>query len=117
MTKPGGIQPHEHIPTDETKWKVVGFTCAGYDQEDIAKYLRISVDTLQRHYADQIDKAKMEKIDEISGVAYKLAREGNEKMIMFILNMQGKWAAYKRPEASEDKDIQTSLMQKLIDKL
>jgi hypothetical protein len=57
----------------------------------------------------------MEKISEISTNAYSLARNGNEKMIEFVLKTQGKWS-YAKPE--EDKKSTTdTLLEKLIDKL
>lgn len=117
MAHNGGFQPHEHVPTLESRAKVVGFTCAGYTHDDISKYLGISDETLRKHYRDELDKAKMENIVEISGIAYKRAREGSEKMIEFILRHQGKWAPYKSPEDIEKDKKQTSLMERLMDKL
>lgn len=117
MGHDGGKQPTEHIPTLESRAKVVGFSCAGFPQESIAKYLRISDDTLRKHYPDELDQAKMDKIEFISTNVYKLAAEGNEKMMEFVLKCQGRWSYAKPPEESEKDKQQMTLMEKLIDKL
>lgn len=117
MSHDGGVQPHEHVPTLETRAKVMAFVCAGYTQEHIARYLRIHADTLRKHYPDELDKAQMDKIGELSNSAYKRAIEGNDKMTELVLRTQGRWANTKPPEENEKEMKQISLMEKLIDKL
>lgn len=112
----GGVQPHAHVPTLETKAKIIGFSCAGFTQEQMAKYLKISVDTLVKYYSDELDQAKMEKISQISSNVYKQAMEGNEKMAEFVLKTQGRWS-YAKPPEDDKKSTTDTLLEKLIDKL
>lgn len=105
-----------HQPTEVTKAKVIGFTCAGFTQEEVAEYLNIDVKTLYKYYRKELDEAKFEKIGEISDVAYALARQGDVKMIEFVLKCRGRWSYHKPPE--DDKKSSTdTLLEKLIDKL
>ena len=115
--KPGGIQPAEHIPNLESKAKVVGFTCAGFSQEHIANYFDIDLKTLRKHYREELDKSKMDKIMEVSDTAYKRAMDGSDKMITLILTTQARWAAAKNPEDHERDKKMDTLLEKLVDKL
>lgn len=117
MARSGGIQPNEHVPTSLTREKVVAFCCAGYGQEEISQYLGISDDTLRKHYRHELDNALNEVIAEISGIAIRKAREGKEKMIMFVLTHYGKIAKYVRPEEMEANKAAKSLLENLADRL
>jgi len=113
----GGVQPTEHIPTEKSRAIVAGYCCAGYNQEEIAEFMDIHVNTLAKHYRFELKTAKSSKIRRVGLKAYRLAMKGDTKMIEFILKTQGKWAAAKAPEEDEkDKKMQT-LMEKVIDKL
>ena len=106
----------EHVPTLLSRAKVEAFSCAGFSHEMIANYLRIDDKTLRKHYRSELDESKMDKIAGLSTNAYRMAMEGNEKMLEFVLKTQGKWAAAKPPE--DDKPTKTdALLEKLIDKL
>lgn len=105
-----------HVPTDELRAKVIAFSCAGFTQDQVADYLDIDKKTLIKYYRYELDKAKLEKIAEISNNAYTMARNGDQKMVEFVLKTQGKWSYYKPPE--DDKKSSTdTLLEKLIDKL
>ncbi len=112
--KPGGFQPNEHVPTEITRGKVIGFTCAGFNQDRIADYLDIDVSTLTKHYRYELDHAMMEKIDNISQTVYQKAMNGNDDLAKFVLKTKGRWS-YARPEGEEK--LQETLLEKLIDKL
>ena len=106
----------KHVPTEQTKAKVIGFSCAGFSQEQIADYLDIDKNTLQTHYRYELDHAKLERIDTLSGQAYRLAMNGSEKMIEFLLKTQGKHYYAKAPE-DDKKSTTDTLIEKLIDRL
>lgn len=107
----------EHEPTLLTRTKVEAFNCAGFSQTDIANYLDIDEKTLRKHYRVELDQAKMDKISTLSNNVYKLAMEGNEKMMEFVLKCQGRWS-YARPPEDEDKErLKKSLLEKVIEKL
>lgn len=113
----GGLQPHAHVPTEETKSKTLGLICAGVSPEDIALYLNISIPTLYKHYRVELHQKRWDKLQQISDKAYEMALKGDRKMIELVLKHQGNWYAAKSPEDKEkDKQTQT-LMEKLIDKL
>ncbi len=113
----GGVQPHEHRPTDQSREKVIGLSCAGYNQEDIASYFDISVDTLVKHYRIELREKKKDKIQAVSDMAYQKALEGNPKMIELVLKNQGNWASAKAPEDVEKDKHHLTLLEKVIDKL
>lgn len=92
MTKKGGIQPHEHVPTLLTRAKVEGFTFAGYPEADIAKYLEISIKTLRKHYPQELHHSRMDKITLVGKKAFTRAMKGNDKMIELILRTQARWS-------------------------
>ena len=110
----GGVP--EHIPTEETREKVVEFSCAGYNQQQIGDYLDIDEKTLRKHYRNELDKAKMEKTIALSGSLYRDALAGNEQAREFWLKCQARWA-YAKPPEEEKKTHMESLLEKLIDKL
>ncbi len=52
-----GQQPHE--PTEELRHQVETMVGLGMVQADIGKVLRVSTDTLVRHYRDELDRGKL----------------------------------------------------------
>ena len=55
--KGGRPRAHEHIPTDVTRGQVEAMASYGIAQEDICKVVGVSVPTLRKHYAAQIEVA------------------------------------------------------------
>src|ERR1700735_3427935 len=53
-----GRPPHE--PTDELRAKVKQVAGIGASNVDIARYLRVSIDTLSKYYADELERAPWE---------------------------------------------------------
>ena len=54
--RPGsGRKPHQ--PTERTRGIVIGAVASGTPQEDIARLLKITVDTLAKYYRPEIDDA------------------------------------------------------------
>jgi hypothetical protein len=53
-----GRPPHE--PTDELRAKVKQMAGIGASNVDIARYLRISIDTLSKYYADELERGPLE---------------------------------------------------------
>jgi hypothetical protein len=92
MGKPGGKQPFEHKTSPESRAQVKAFCCVGFPQERIAKYFEISVETLQKHYPDELRTALDERLGKISEVAYQRALDGNDKMLDLILRTQARWS-------------------------
>lgn len=102
-----------HAPTLLSRSKVEAFACAGYSQEKIASYLQIDAKTLRKHYREELECSVMDKIAGISGNAYGMAMEGNEKMIEFVLKTQGRWSYAKPIEEVSKDDKVISLLEQL----
>jgi len=108
----GGIQPRQHIPTAKTRGKVEGFVCAGFTQEQIAKYLDISVDTLYKYYKQELDKTHMDKTAVLTDSVYKDALSGDKGQRELWLRTIGKLSNAKpREEKERDEKILTLLEQ------
>lgn len=112
-----GTSGLEHRPTEKSRQQVVDFSCSGFNQEAIAMYFDMSVDTLRAHYREELDKAKMEKTAALGGNLYLDALNGDKDDRMFWLKCQGRWSYAKPPEDNEKDLKQITLMEKLIDKL
>ncbi len=107
----------EHVPTQAARSKVMAFSCAGYNQTQIADYFQIDEKTLRKYYRYELDGAKMEKITTLSNSTYKMALEGNEKMIEFVLKCQGRWSYAKAPEETDLSKAVTTVLEMAMDKL
>lgn len=108
MTKP-------HEPTDILRGKVIGFSCSGFTQAQIADYLDIDDNTLRKHYRYELDHAKMDKTVALANSLYRDALAGDKDDRQFWLKCQAKWS-YAKPE-EDKKTVTDTLLEKLIDKL
>lgn len=88
-----------HTVTDEIKAKIRALVAFGHTQEQVAKYLGISVDTLDKYYRHELDTAK---VDAVLLVANRLFRkavdEGDSTCLIFFLKTQGGWKEPKNPD-------------------
>lgn len=105
----------EHEPNDVLRGKVIGFSCAGFTQAQIADYIGINDNTLRKHYRYELDHAKMDKTMALSESLYRDALAGDKDDRQFWLKCQARWA-YAKPE-EEKKSTTDTLLEKLIDKL
>ncbi len=109
--------PTPHVPTLLTRAKVEGFCCAGFTQDQIANYLRISDDTLRKYYRDELDMALMNKTLALSNNLYADALNGDKDDRQFWLKCQAGWHYARAPEDKDKDKVAGALMEKLIDKL
>lgn len=58
-TPPGHFGQPPHEPTPETRHQVETMAGLGMVQTDIGRVLRVSPDTLQRHYREELDRGKV----------------------------------------------------------
>jgi hypothetical protein len=49
-----GNQVSEHLPTAQSRAKVIGLACNAIRQDRIAKHLAIDPKTLRKHYHDEL---------------------------------------------------------------
>ena len=108
---PGGTPEHE--PTPLNRQKVIAFSCAGFNHEQIAAYLRIDDKTLRKHYRAELDDAKLDKIAHISNNVYKKAMDGDDEMAKFVLKCQGRWSYAKPAEESIGEQIGKTILEQL----
>lgn len=81
-----------HHPTQETRAKVSALYSFGITQEDIAKYLDISVDTLDRQYRRELDTAIVQSNAEVAAKLFRKATKGDDVTAqIFWLKTRGGW--------------------------
>lgn len=103
-----------HVPTDNQRSQVSALVSFGNTQEEIATYLRISIDTLQRRYQKELASGLIEANAKIASTLFKAAEGGDVKAMMFWLKTRARWRT--TDPVNEDKNL-NSIVEKLIDKL
>ena len=80
------------MPTTETRAKVNALASFGITQAQICKYIGISEMTLRKHYRNELDVAKIDKVVAVANALYKNAVDkGNVTAQIFFLKTQGCW--------------------------
>lgn len=103
-----------HVPNDKTRAEVCALTSFGNTQEQIADHLGISVDTLTRHYRDELDNSVVRANAKVAAKLFRKATEGDDLSAMiFWLKTRGKW----REKDDSDQTPAAKLFEALIDKL
>lgn len=105
----------QHYPDEKTREKVRDFVILGVNQDRIARYFDISVDTLARHYRKELDEALYDALAPVAKTAIQMAQDGHPKMIELVLKYRAGWA--KMIDDDKNKDVTNTLLEKLIDKL
>jgi hypothetical protein len=81
-----------HKPTDITRANVKELSAFGITHEHIARRLKITVDTLVKHYGDELEDGRIEVV---VGAANALYHQAVDMMIpastMFLLKTRGRW--------------------------
>ena len=90
-----------HEPTDETRAQVFALSSFGVKQDDISEFLGLSDDTLRKHYADELRRAKVERNAEVAAFLFRSANgstieDGASysdclRAAMFWMKTQGGW--------------------------
>jgi len=104
----------EHIPTEITRAEVSALVAYGIKQDHIAARLRISVDTLAKHYAHELETGLSTMIGEVANALYrKGVEEGDTTALIFILKTRGRW----RDKDPDDGKAALSVIEKFLEKL
>lgn len=107
-------RPIEHIVTEKTKNTVESLTSFGNTQEEIARYLNISVDTLYKNYKFELENGVLQANAQVAAKLFRKATRDNDLSAqIFWMKTRGKWRTTDKNEAI----AMDSLVQKLIDKL
>jgi len=90
-----------HQPTDETRAQVYALSSFGVTQDDIGRFLGLSDDTLRKHYAPELERAKVDRNAEVAAFLFRSAngstlKEGASysdclKAAMFWLKTRAQW--------------------------
>ena len=81
-----------YIPTDEARIQISALKSYGITNEEIAKYLHISIDTLTKFYQRELDTARTIANSEVARKLYKKAvKDEDLTAIIFWLKTQGRW--------------------------
>lgn len=106
-----------HEPTHTSRKLVKELYACGVSKARIAERLKISPNTLQKWYEDELDNNKEQLASALAKNLYNDALEGNQRDREFWLRCQARWAYAKSPEELEQKERELSLLEKEIDNL
>lgn len=96
-----GIKPH-HKPTDATRKLVRDMSVDHKSQEEIAKRMHISVDTLIKYYEYEVRHYKHDITYQIQDILIDAALKGKRWAVEKYLTCRADWAPYRRPEEIMD---------------
>mgnify|MGYP003676267042 FL=1 len=88
--KPPGRPRHK--PDDENRKRVLQAAALGITQEGIARLMRISITTLEKHYRSELDRAGDVLVEEIAGAMYVKALNGDIGAQKYILGCRAGWS-------------------------
>lgn len=90
-----------HEPSPETRAQVYALSSFGVTQDDIGRFLGLSDDTLRKHYAPELERAKVDRNAEVAAFLFRSANgstiaEGASysdclKAAMFWLKTRAQW--------------------------
>lgn len=108
MTNPGYPA---HVPTSETKAEVAALVAFGIKQENIAQRLRISVDTLAKHYQHELETGLTDAIHMVATRLFAKAVDQDDLTAqVFFLKTRGRW---REKDPDENKQA-LSLVEQII---
>lgn len=84
--------PVGHVPTAELREKVRLWSMVGTKQEVIAAELGITVDTLAKHYREELDEATARGVANVATNLYTKAMSGDVTSMIFYLKTRGRWS-------------------------
>jgi len=76
-------------PTEQQRRVVIMLKFAGYTDEDVGKYMSMSVESLQKYFPDEVEIGKMGVVGDLTNRAVFRAQQGNDVLTMFLLKTRG----------------------------
>jgi hypothetical protein len=106
IKNPGG-KPR-HVPTEETRQKVMDCTARGVVQKSICQMLGITDKTLVKYYRAELDIGTDDANFQIAGALFKKALKGDTGSMIFWLKTRGGWREKDREEEKPSEIAQVS---------
>lgn len=100
-----------HKPTDKTRKLVRDMSIDGKTQEEMAKRLSISVETLVKYYDYEARHYKHDITYEIQDILIKKALEGKRWAVEKYLTCRADWAPARKPDDFLEKKKEYILVQ------
>ena len=93
----------KHKPTEETRKLVKDWSKNGVIQDNIAKKIGVSDETLRKYYRDELDVGTGELVNDVANKLLELCMGGNAKACMFILEKRGAegWSGVNKPNPKD----------------
>ena len=111
--KSGKTKPHE--PTEKTRAEVAALVSFGNTQEEIAGFIGISIDTLERYYRDELDNSVVRANAKVAAKLFRKAIDGDDiKAQIFWLKTRARWREKDDTPSVSDKIVE-AIIDKLID--
>ena len=109
--KSGKTKPHE--PTEKTRAEVAALVSFGNTQEEIAGFIGISIDTLERYYRDELDNSVVRANAKVAAKLFRKAIDGDDiKAQIFWLKTRARWR-----EKDDASSVSDKIVEAIIDKL
>ena len=107
----------KHEPTPETRLQVKTLASVGTPQEDIAKIIGITKNTLIKHYRKELDTAMVMANATIAQTLFKQAKDGNTSAAIFWLKCRAGWSEKQQIEHSgaNGAPLEVIVTRKIID--
>lgn len=115
--KPG--DPYKVERNEKTAEKIRDYARAGITQKHASALLKMSEDSIQKHYGDDWDIGKAEAIYKLGSSVYKRGLRGDNAAAFFYLKTQGGWRETDRLELTgqDGKPIEVTHRGKLMDSI
>lgn len=111
---PGGAQI-QHEPNDKIRAKVSALTSFGITQEEISKYLEISVETLKKYYQYELDNSQLDANAQVAAKLFKKATKNEDlSAIIFWLKTRARWRTADKDDDRKKDSIIEALLEKLV---
>ena len=83
----------EHAPTEQDRGMVTTMVAYGIPQREVAAVVGVSINTLRKHYKNEIDTAGARATTRIAETLYRRALDGSIRACTFWLERRGgdKW--------------------------
>jgi len=103
-----------HVPNEKTRAEVSALTSFGNTQDQIASHIGISVDTLYRHYKEELENSVVRANAKVAAKLFRKAVDQDDLGAqIFWLKTRARW----RERDHDDKQMGETLVEKLLNKL